>query len=231
MSLRTPYACFGWSARAWAQPWGEFLRAHPDLRVADALEVGASAHSSLAPLLLDLAQRVECSTYDAATLPAVQALHSRLLNAEQQARVHYTQQDVRALQGRWNLIVLKSVLGGVYRVHGSSLDDVRTTLSDIVHNYLEPGGLLVTLDNGRTVLEPLLAGLGARRNGWRFFRRGDLPPAQAHYSYGVLSVASAATRWGRLGVRIDDALYWCDRVLTPLAHQHAVHLNVYRRPS
>jgi hypothetical protein len=220
-------ACFGWSARAWAYPWGEFVRAHPDLRVADALEIGAGAQSSLAPLLLDLAQRVECSVYDVATLPAVQSLHARLLDADSQARVRYTRQDVRALQGRWDLIVMKSVLGGVHRVHDSSLADVCAMLSDIVQNHLQPGGLLVTLDNGRTVLEPLLARWGARRNGWRFFRRGDLPPAQAHYSYGVLGVASAATRWGRWGARIDDLLYWCDRALTPLAREHAVHLNVY----
>jgi hypothetical protein len=221
------FPCFGWSARAWARPWGEFVRAHPDLRVADALEIGAGAQSSLAPLLLGMAQRVECSAYDTATLPAVQSLHARLLNEGQQARVRYTRQDVRALQGRWGLIVLKSVLGGVHRVQGSTLADVHATLSNIVRNHLEPGGLLVTLDNGRTVLEPLLAGWGARRNGWRFFRRGDLPPAQAHYSYGVLSVASAATRWGRWGTRIDDVLYGCDRALTPLAREHAVHLNVY----
>jgi hypothetical protein len=225
------HACFGWSARAWARPWGEFVRAHPGLRVAEALEIGAGPRSSLAPLLLGLAQGVECSVYDTATLPAVRALNARLLSASEQARVRYTRQDVRALRGRWDLIALKSVLGGVHRVLDSTLADVHATIGRLVSGHLNPGGLLVTLDNGRTLLEPLLARLGARRNGWRVFGRDDLPPAWAHYSHGVLGAASAATRLGRAGARIDDALYLLDRVLTPLARQHAVHLRVYRHPS
>jgi hypothetical protein len=225
-----PHACFGWSARAWARPWGQFVRAHPGLRVDSALEVGAGPRSSLAPLLLGLARRVECSVHDAATLPAVRALNARWLAAGEQARVRYTRQDVRAPRGRWDLIALKSVLGGVHRVGDSSLADVHATLARLVGEHLNPGGWLLTLDNGRTLLEPLLARLGARRNGWRVFGREDWPPALAHYSHGVLGAASAATRLGALGARIDDALYLCDRALTPLARQHAVHLHVYRAP-
>ncbi|MCA0310348.1 MAG: hypothetical protein LCH72_06640 [Proteobacteria bacterium] len=224
-------ACLGWSARAWARPWRDFVRAYPGLQVADALEVGAGAHSSLAPLLLGLAQRVECSVFDGATLGAVQALNARQLTPAQQARVRHSQQDVLALRGRWALIVLKSVLGGVHRVQRSSLADVHASIARVVSDHLHPGGLLVTLDNGRTALEPLLARAGARRNGWRVFAAGDLPPAEARFSHGVLSVASAATRWGRWGARIDDALAGCDHLLSPWARQHAVHLHVYRRPA
>ena len=227
----TRRACFGWSARAWARPWREFVRTHPGLRVAEALELGAGPRSSLVPLILPLAQRVECSVYDAAALPAVQALNAAALSPEERARVHYSQQDLRALQGRWDLIVLKSVLGGVHRVHDSSLTDVHATIGRLVDLHLRPGGLLVTLDNGRTALEPLLGGLGARRNGWRFFRSDDLPPTTERYSFGVLSIASAATRLGHWGARIDHALYLVDRALSPWARQHAVHLSVYAKPA
>jgi hypothetical protein len=227
-------ACFGWSAQAWGQPWRRFLQTHDGLTCRSALEVGAGAQSSLAPLLLPLAQQVECSAFDPAVLPAIQARHQRLLPPEAARRIRYTRQDVRVLQGRWDLIVLKSVLGGVHRVHNSTLADVHDTLSDIVDNHLEPGGLLLTLDNGRTVLEPLLARLGARRNGWRVFRRGDFPPADACYGFGAVSAFSAATRLGWLGQRVDDALYGIDRLLLPLMGQgagpRAVFLHVYRKP-
>lgn len=228
-------ACFGWSARAWAAPWRRFLQAHGGWHGRSALEAGASVRSSLAPLLLPLADRVECSAFDPASLPLIQAHQARLLPPEDARRLRYTRQDVRALQGRWDLIVLKSVLGGIHRLHNSTLADVRATLSEIVHNHLEPGGLLVTLDNGRTVLEPLLARFGARRNGWRFFRRGDFPPADAYYGFGVVSAFSAATRLGWLGLLIDDALYGIDRLLMPLMNQDAcpcaVQLRVYRKPA
>ena len=224
-------ACFGWSTRAWARSWRDFVQAHPGLRVGDALELGAGPRSSLAPLLLGLAERVECSVYGGAALPAVQALNAGVLDAEQHARVRYAERDLRTLEGRWDLIAMKSVLGGVFRVRDSGLADVHAALARLIERNLKPGGLLVTLDNGRTALAPLLARRGARRNGWRLFARADLPPADAHYGFGVLGMGSAVTRWGVVGARIDDLLYGCDRLLTPMAHQHAVHLNVYRRPT
>jgi hypothetical protein len=221
--------CFGWSARAWARPWVDFVRAHPGLCVAEALELGAGPRSSLAPLLLGLARRVECSAYDDAVLPAIEAMNARRLTAEERARVRYSRQDARALTGCWDLIVLKSVLGGMHRVHDSSLADAHASVRRLAARHLNPGGLLLALDNGRTLLSPLLAGAGARRNGWRFFRREELPPADERYSYGVCSIASAATRWGALGARIDDALYLADLALTPLARQHAVYWSLYRQ--
>jgi hypothetical protein len=228
-------ACFGWSARAWAAPWRQFVQAHSGLHVRSALEVGAGARSSLTPLLLQLAEWVECSAFDVAALPAIRAMNVRRLTAKGRERVRYSRQDVRRLQGCWNLIVLKSVLGGVHRVHNSSLADVHATLSGIVREHLEPGGLLVTLDNGRTALEPLLTRFGARRNGWRFFRRGDFPPADACYGFGAVSAFSAATRLGWLGRRIDDALYGLDCLLTPFTRRDAgacaVYLHVYRKPA
>lgn len=231
VNRETELACFGWSARAWARPWRTFLRAHPNLRVGDALEVGAGPRSSLAPLLLPLAERVECSAFDAAVLPEVQALNARRLDTAGQARVRYARQDVTALRGQWDLIVLKSVLGGVHRVHDSTLADVHATIRQVVDGHLNPGGLLLTLDNGRTALEPLLRHAGARRNGWRFFAREDFPPAHERFSFGVFSIASAATRLGATGRFIDEALYGLDRALSPLARQHAVHLHVYLKSS
>lgn len=222
-----PLRCFGWSARAWALPWTRFLRSRPGLRLGSGLEVGAGPRSSLAPLMLAFTERVECSAFDAAQLPAIQARNARLLSPPQAARITYSRQDVRALQGRWDVIVLKSVLGGVHRVHDSQLADVHATLARL-RGHLNPGGLLLTLDNGRAALEPLVARLGARRNGWRFFAREDFPLAAARHSFGVLGVASAATRLGAAGARVDDALYLADRLLSPLARQHAVHLHVYQ---
>lgn len=96
--------------------------------------------------------------------------------------------------------------------------------------HLRPGGWLLTLDNGRTALEPLWSRL-ARAATAGVFSRPKIPPAAEHRSFGVFSSFSAATRLGALGQRIDDALYAADLALTPLARQHAVHLHVYRAPA
>ena len=226
-----PWRCFGWSARGWSHPWRAFWRDHADWRGRTALEVGAGVHSSLAPLLVDRVQQVECSAHNAASLSAIEARHRAWLPPADSARIRYTVQDLRALQGQWDLIVLKSVLGGVHRVHDSTLADVHASVRRLVDQNLAPGGMLVTLDNGCTALEPLWARFGARRNGWRFFGRGDLPPPDAVYGFGVLGAFSAATRLGAMGRLIDDALYVADLGLSPLTRRHAVLLHVYRNPA
>ena len=227
----TPERCFGWSARAWARPWRAFLREywrlHGAAALPRALELGAGTQSSLAPLLLPLARAVECSAYDAGTLPAVRARNDALLPPAEAARITYTRQDLRQLTGQWDLIVLKSVLGGVHRVPGSTLADVHASLAQLMQ-HLTPGGWLVSLDNGASAIAPLLGHLGARRNGWRLLARGDLPPAQFYAGFGVLSSFSAATRLGALGRGVDHALYAADRLLSPLARRHAVHLHAWR---
>ena len=224
-----PWRYFGWSARAWMHPWRQFLRAYPRLRLGDALELGAAPRSALAPLLLPMAERVECSAYDQAAVPTIEARHAAMLPATEFARMRHTRQDLKALRGCWDLIVMKSVLGGVYRTDDSSLTDMHATLARILNDHLRPGGWLVTLDNGRTALEPLLSRVGARRNGWRFFAHEDFPTADAHYSFGILGAGSAATRLGALGRRVDDMLYFADVALSPMVRRHAVHLHAYRR--
>lgn len=224
-------ACFGWSQRAWAQPWQAWRRSLRGARWSRGLEIGAGPHSSLSPLLLGLTEQVECSYYDPAHAGAIRQLHQRLLDLNERARIRYAQRDVRALSGRWDVIVMKSVLGGVFRVTDSAVADVRILIERLVRDHLNPGGWLVTLDNGVTVLEPLLKHLGARRNGWRCLCHADFPPADAFHRFGVLGSFSAATRLGWIGHRVDDALYAIDSVLTPFARHHAVLLHAYRKPA
>lgn len=220
--------CMGWSARAWLCVWRGVMQAiddagQGDWRCESALEVGAGVHSALAPLLLARAQRVECSALDAATLPVIEQRHAAMLAPEDAARISTSVQDVRALHGRWDCIVMKSVLGGLFRM--SDVDGVahmHALIARLRREHLTEGGWLISLDNGRTALEPLFAHFGARRNGWRFFAAGDFPPAQAACGFGALGAFSAATRLGAVGHAVDDALYTADCALSPLVRRHAV---------
>ena len=224
-------ACFGWSRRAWARPWFAWRETQAVQRVPKALEIGAGAHSSLTPMMLRGANEVDCSYFDTTQLVFIQALHQRMLSAQDLACVLYSQRDVRELAGRWDLIVMKSVLGGVFRRRSSQGTELHALIGKLVDENLNPGGWLVTLDNGRTALEPLWARFGARRNGWRFLRHDEFPMADAFHSFGVLSGFSSATRLGRMGHFIDDALYALDCVLTPWVRHRAVLLHAYQRPA
>lgn len=223
LSCAQQRCCMGWSARAWLRVWRALVQGLGDWRCDEALEVGAGAHSSLAPLLLAFAQRVECSALDAATLPVLQARHAALLAPEDAARIRYSVQDVRALRGRWGCIAMKSVLGGLFRMSAADgAAQMRALVDELRREHLTAGGWLISLDNGRAALEPLLSHFGARRNGWRFFSAADFPPAQLVCGFGTLGAFSAATRLGAAGRALDDALYVADCALAPLTQRHAV---------
>lgn len=233
MSFADQLRCFGWSRRAWYRSWRAFVQKLADWQGDTGLEVGAGAHSSLAPLMLAHVKRVECSALHSETLSTIEARNSLLLPASVAERITYTVQDVRALKGCWDMIVLKSVLGGVFRTHGvqrGALSQMQELLVTLVREHLRPGGWLVSLDNGRTAFEPLLAPFGARRSGWRFLERKAFPATDFDAHFGVLSLFSTATRLGTLGHGIDNALYAVDTLLSPLVHLHAVHLHAWRRP-
>ena len=222
-------ACFGWSTRAWATPWMAWWNGQAETRFGQALEVGAGARSSLTPLMLHVSDRVECSYFDASQLASIQQRHREVLDGAALERVRYALRDIRSLNGRWDLIVMKSVVGGVFRLDGSDATELRAFIGRLVNEHLNIGGWLISLENGRTALEPLWSRSGARRNGWRFLRRVDFPPPDAFHSFGLLSGFSAATRLGALGSKVDDILYAVDRVVTPWARDHAVLLHAYQR--
>ena len=226
LAPRQQRRCMGWSARAWLRVWRGVMQGVGAWRGKCALEVGAGVHSSLAPLLLERVQRVECSALDAATLPVLQARHAALLAPEDAARISYSVQDVRALRGRWDCIVMKSVLGGLFRMNEADETDgvtqMRALIAQLRREHVTQGGWLISLDNGRSPLEPLFSRFGARRNGWRFFAAADFPPAQVECGFGTLGAFSAATRLGAAGHAVDDALYVLDSALAPLTQRHAV---------
>ena len=224
-------ACFGWSAKAWARPFRQFLQQTPHLAAQTALEIGADAFSSLSVPMLALSQHVECSFYNPNAEAAIRQFNQKILAnlpPQDAARISYHQRDVLQLNGSWDVIVMKSVLGGVFRQNNASPKDLHRLIAHLVQNNLNPGGMLVTMDNGSTALEPLFKHFGSRKNQWRFFLADDFPPAFARYAFGVLSAFSLSTRIGALGVLVEYSLYAIDVLLSPFAKKHAIYLHIYK---
>lgn len=216
--------CFGWNERAWARPVRAFLNDRPGLHVGSALEIGADRYSSLSPMLTYLADTVTCSYFNPEAAAAIKMRNDAVLPGNQ---IAYAFADMTALSGRWDMIVSKSVLGGIFRTHNSTQADINALIERLVHDHLHPGGYLVLIENGRSLFEPLLQHSGARKNHWRFFRRGDLPAPAAHYSFGVASSFALSTRLGVVGRWLENLMYALDVILSPFVAQHTVQVWVY----
>lgn len=123
------------------------------------------------------------------------------------------QADVLNFEGRYDLVLMKSVLGGVFRKNESKIDDVEALIEKICSHHLTSGGILVSLDNGESILERIMNNFGARKNGWRFFKKDQLG-ADYQVTFGVLSAFSFATRLGFVGKWLEECIYYVDFLLS-----------------
>ena len=201
---------FGWNVRAWSTP---FTRAIADVSLPETysvLELGAGPRSVLSVLFASPDAELHVTAYPSEQYEMVNSY----LNSQPRLEGILTISPMSALAvtGRYNLILMKSVAGGLFRTDSSTISDVQEFYKKLRHEHLLPGGFLVTLDNGSTVFETLLRYFGARKNNWRFFRPEDFQDHNSQYCFGWLSTFSFRTRLGdQLGQPLEDLLYYADR--------------------
>ena len=220
---------FGWSAKSWSRP---FLCAMSDIQLpesCDILEVGAGRYSSVALLFLNGKNKLHITSYPEAQIPELrQYVEESCGNVAGSIKVScMSAKDI----GEYDLIVMKSVLGGIFRVDSSGKEDAEDLLCKIAEKNLKPRGTLVTLDNGATVLEPLLSRFGARANKWRFFVPSDFKKCERQYGFGLFSSFSVVTRFGVLGSQIEKSLYLLDAAIYSVVKvsKPSVIVTVYKR--
>ncbi len=220
---------FGWNVEAWSRPFLSALADFPLREPADILEIGAGSYSAVGLFFRGRGNRVNVTTYPEANVPGLQALVQRQGGADA-GEVRVGCMSAREVTGRYDLVVMKSVLGGLFREGSGSSAEANALLARIVATNLKPGGLLVTLDNGATAIEPLFARFGARANRWRYFTPGDFTGYARQYGFGLLSSFSLVTRLGRAGRPIEHLLYLLDAAIFRLVRiaRPSVIVTVYR---
>lgn len=182
--------CIGWTPDTWSKPLASFLQEANIDSAQHALEIGAGAMSSLSPYLTLMADQVLCSYYDPQFLDDIKTRNAHICKHANppiaEEKITYQQLDVTNLPDQqWDIIVMKSILGGVFREDLSSFDDATHLLRQIREKNLTTSGKLILIENGKSILEPLLKNHGARKNHWRFFENDSFPEACYHGSFGV----------------------------------------------
>lgn len=214
----------GWSRKAWSKPLFDF-RADDQKIYEYSLEIGASENGTLAPFLLESSKHISIGYYEC----DLTRLQNKLLDLNCDSELRWV--DMTKINGRYDLIVAKSVLGGLFRDGQSSIKEVNALIGSVVKNNLNEGGALLLLDNGESFFESVLARFGARKNNWRYFRVKDfcIPEPCKQYTFGFLTCFSLESRLGPLGRVLDDVLYFCDRFLSKYTNYPTVILTVYRK--
>lgn len=213
----------GWSKNSWHKPLKDFFKGNKNIFFSHSLEIGASECGTLAPFIKELSSKVTVGYFQCNVIKLNNNLsHFNIVNEAQYI-------DITEINGKYDLIIAKSVLGGIFREGKSSVNDVNEFINNILKNNIKQGGMLMLLDNGKSYFEKNLSNFGARKNNWRFFNSKDFIDPYQQYTFGFLSCFSLEQRYGFFGKFFDYTSYIFDLFLSKITNHPTVILTVYKK--
>ena len=230
--------CCGWNRRTWGDAIAFALAALPkDLRGKTVLEIGAGRYSSLSPIFAALGADTYCSYYGQARESIENGALRHVSEKHKINGIGLLELDIHRPTGTYDVIVLKSVLGGICR--GNDYAKVGGVIRGLM-DHLSEDGVIVTLDNGH--LGPLARMselFGAGKNRWTYFKQDQLQECLAGYDvesrgFGFLNFGAARFMLGRdvEGLEVvNNAIHTVDAALLRLFgfRRRAVLATVIRK--
>jgi hypothetical protein len=124
----------GWSKNSWHKPLRAFVENNPNIVFNHSLEIGASEYGTLAPFIKELSNKVTVGYFQC----DVTKLNNNLSYFNIENESEYV--DMTEINGKYDLIIAKSVLGGIFREDKSSVNDVNEFINNILENNIKQGG-------------------------------------------------------------------------------------------
>ena len=195
---------FGWNYKSWSHAFKVSNFQLPN-RLDRILEIGASRHSMVSLIFDGLASEIVISYYTGEQREGIeQYLASVRQKYHLKSKYVLEQADATTVEGSFDIVIMKSVLGGLFRQKSSTISDATGFIGSLVSRAVKPEGLLISIDNGKSILERALSRFGARKNQWRFFRKSELTGAIRQTEFGLISSFSFETRLGYVGYILDN---------------------------
>ncbi|NQU32381.1 MAG: methyltransferase domain-containing protein [Bacteroidetes bacterium] len=229
--------CIAWHVRPFRQVFIEGLATISQrLRFENLniLELGATARSTLSPFLVSRGANTTVTCYSKGEISKLDETLSRRCQQYGLARerFHILQADIFALDqnARFDLVLLKGVLGGVNRQHDQA--EFRKAVSNC-SSILNPNGQLMIIDKARSlkVIHWIIRRLGkAGKNEWHYFTFDELkqliPSGFVKTSLASHGVLSFGDFGGGICQNVADYLdeHYMER-LVPLEKRGVFSLN------
>ena len=212
---------FGWNYKSWSHAF-RVCNFQLPYRLDRILEIGASRHSMVSLIFDGLASEIVISYYTGEQREGIeQYLASVRKKYHLKSKYVLEQADATTVEGSFDIVIMKSVLGGLFRQKSSTISDATCFIGSLVSRAVKPKGLLISIDNGKSILEPALSRFGARKNQWRFFSKSELNGAIRQTEFGVISSFSFETRLGYVGYILDNyVIYPLDLILFKFWRYH-----------
>lgn len=206
---------FGWNWRSWSHPvlksqiLSEKLSSGRKLTV---LEIGAGQLSILSTMFYLVATKIDVGAFGPENVGALRAMIEKNEYLSDVPEVNVKHVDIFNIEGKYDVIIMKSVLGGVFR-SPTSINSMNEVIKGISEKNLRSDGCLITIDNGRSSFEYFLRNIGSRRNNWNYFEKSSFWDTDEQHGFGVLSVGSFSSRFGIFGSICDFLIFCADLIL------------------
>ena len=204
----------GWSAKSWFYPLEKAIYEFSLVDKKKVLELGAGEYSAVSLLFLNNKNNIHITVYDNAKIEKIKLLVNEIQDSKKSIKnIQISSMSAKKVNGKYNLIIMKSVLGGIFRLKNSKKEDAQNLIKEIVKNNLEDNGILVSMDNGKTTFESFFSKFGARKNKWRYFVPSDFSDATKQYHFGFLTNFSFSIRFRNIGYTLDNIIFLIDKLI------------------
>tara|TARA_B110000438_G_C15644998_1_gene577045 strand:+ start:152 stop:862 length:711 start_codon:yes stop_codon:yes gene_type:complete len=224
----------GWSAKSWFFPLKKVLDSHSFPNKKRVLELGAGGYSAISLLFLNKDSKLHITAYNESDLDKVKLLVDSVRDIKNfKNNIKIFSMSAQNIVGKYDIIIMKSVLGGIFRLNNSKKQDADELLKYIADNHLKENGTLISMDNGKTRLESIFSNFGARKNSWRYFLISDFQSATKQYSFGLLSNFSFATRYKNIGHILDSSVFIIDKLIYKIFNikNPSIIISIYKKNS
>ena len=223
----------GWSTNSWFFTLKNAINDYSLLNKRKVLELGAGEYSAISLLFLNKNSDLHITAYNKSHLEKVHLLLNSIEDIKKfKNNIKTSSMSAENITGKYDIIIMKSVLGGIFRLNNSQKEDAEKLLKDIARNHLEENGVVVSMDNGKTKLEDLFSNFGARKNQWRYFVPSDFQNASKQYSFGLFSNFTFVTRYKKVGYIFDNILFIIDRFIYKIFNikNPSIIISIYKKP-
>jgi hypothetical protein len=213
--------CCGWNRKTWADAVEFAVSQLPErLDGKKVLEIGAGKYSSIAPIFARKGANLLCSYYGQHQQDIENGQLQIVVAKYGLEKIPVEQRDVYNLQETYDIIVLKSVLGGICR--NENYGKLKLVIDRLLKENVRQGGYIVSLDNGHVRLFTRLRNLwGAAKNEWTYFSRNKLLESLPNYDiqvrgFGFINVGAAKFLLHRNIEFVNHIIYFIDKIVLML---------------
>jgi hypothetical protein len=176
------------------------------------LEIGSGRFSSVGLYFDCPGREITLGCYDEKDLMATQ-MRMDFLSEDTLASYKICKIDIFELREKYDLIIMKSVLGGLFRNDQEAKNRINTLIDKLLKENLNENGCLVTIDNGASVIDSLFSKIGSRAQGWHYIHPNDFKNYFYQNAFGILSIGSFVNRSASFGRLLDFFIFKIDQLL------------------